>query len=110
MTAPLFAALPGPVGPLRGKLDARVAELAGRGVDLDPDLVLVVQSLADRIDDANGARTFRGFVMLTAEYRSARRDLFEGVSSESGPDALDVALAAFRAASPIDTAGPIPDN
>lgn len=104
MTAPLFAALPGPVGPLRAKLDARVAELAADGQDLDPDLVLVVQSLADRIDDANGARAFRGFVMLTAEYRAARRDLFEGVTVDPGPDALDVLFEQFNAAADADPA------
>lgn len=106
----LFAALPGPVGPLRAKLDARVSELADGGQLLDPDLVLVVQSLADRIDDANAARAFRGFVMLTAEYRSARRDLFEGVTDDHGPDALDVALAEFRAAATGHTPGPVPDH
>jgi hypothetical protein len=102
VTDPLFAALPGPVGPLRALVDARVAELAG--ADLPADLVLVVQSLADRVDAANATRQFRGFVMLTAEYRAARRDLFDG-RDDTGPDPIDVALAAFRAAEADDAAG-----
>lgn len=97
MTDPLFAALPGPVGPLRALLDARCAELAGQGHQLPADLVLVVASLADRIDAANGAKAYRGFVMLTAEYRAARRDLLEGLD-DTGPDPLEAALAEFRAA------------
>ena len=63
-TDPLFAALPGPRGPLRTLLDARVDELRAAGQRLDPDLVLVVASLADRIDQANGAGAYRGFVMM----------------------------------------------
>jgi hypothetical protein len=71
VTEPLFAALPGPAGPLRRLLDER---LAGES-DADPVLALVVRSLADRIDWAIGGRQYRGFVMLTAEFRSAYRDL-----------------------------------
>ena len=104
MTDPLFAALPGPRGPLRLLLDARLDELRGQGHELAPDLVLVVASLADRIDDANGARAYRGFVMLTAEYRAARRDLLEGLD-DGGADPLEAALAAFSAAENGHTAG-----
>jgi hypothetical protein len=42
--------------------------------------------------------------MLTAEYRAARRDLFDG-RDDTGPDPIDVALAAFRAAEADDAAG-----
>jgi hypothetical protein len=101
MTDPLFAALPGPIGALRRLLDARVAELQAAGNTLEPDLVLLVRSLADRIDTANATNAYRGFVMLTAEYRAARRDLFDGAA-----DPLQVALADFRAAAaghPTDT-------
>lgn len=106
MTDALFAALPGPAGPLRELLDAKVAELAGQRVDLPADLVLVVQSLADRIDSANAARQYRGFVMLTAEYRAARRDLFEVVAGV-GDDGFDQALAEFRAAEAGHPPGPV---
>jgi hypothetical protein len=105
VTDPLFAALPGPAGPLRALLDARVAEVGG---DLPADLVLVVRSLADRIDSANAARQYRGFVMLTAEYRAARRDLFDGVGV--GDDGFDQALAAFRAAEAGHPADPVPPH
>ena len=105
MTDPLFAALPGPVGKVRAATDAHVAELAGAG--LPRELVLVVQALADRIDWANATRQYRGFVMLTAEFRAACRDLFDG-RDDTGPDPIDVALAAFRAAEADDAAGPVP--
>lgn len=101
MTDPLFAALPGPVGPLRRLLDAAVAEVTD---PLPADLVLVVQSLADRVDSANATRQFRGFVMLTAEYRAARRDLFESVDT-SADDGLEAALAEFSAAESGNTPG-----
>jgi hypothetical protein len=71
VTEPLFAALPGPAGPLRTLLDARLADHP----DADPVLALVVRSLADRIDWAIGGRQYRGFVMITAEFRAAYRDL-----------------------------------
>lgn len=109
MTDPLFAALPGPTGPLRGLLDDRCSELTAQGVKLPADLVLVVASLADRIDAANGAKAYRGFVMLTAEYRAARRDLLEGVD-DSGPDPLEAALAEFRAAEMGNPPGPVPTH
>jgi hypothetical protein len=105
MTDPLFAALPGPIGALRRLLDARVAELQAAGNTLEPDLVLLVRSLADRIDTANATNAYRGFVMLTAEYRAARRDLFDG-ADDGAADPLQVALADFRAAAaghPTDT-------
>lgn len=107
MTDPLFAALPGPRGPLRTLLDARVAELRAAGQDLADDLVLVVASLADRIDDANGARAYRGFVMLTAEYRAARRDLLDGLD-DGGADPLEAALVAFRESQAGHAPGPVP--
>jgi hypothetical protein len=69
-TDPLFALLPGSHGPLRRLL----AEQTG-GRDLPGDLLHVVESLADRIDAANAAGAYRGFVMLTAEYRAARAEL-----------------------------------
>lgn len=71
MTDPLFAALPGPAGPLRQLLDSRLADVP----DADQVLALVVQSLADRIDWAVAGRQYRGFVMLTAEFRAAYREL-----------------------------------
>ena len=110
MTAPLFAALPGPRGPLRKLLDAKLATLTEQGHEFPADLVLVVASLADRIDDANGARAYRGFVMLTAEYRAARRDLFEGVLVDDGPDPLEIALAEFRAAEADNSPGLLPHD
>lgn len=111
MTDPLFAALPGRQGPVRRSLDDRVAEVRAGGRILDADLVLVVQSLADRIDDANGARAFRGFVMLTAEYRAARRDLLDVRDDEpAGPDPLEAALAAFNAAEAGHPSGPVPTH
>lgn len=109
MTDPLFAALPGPVGPLRALLDARCRELTDQGVELPADLVMLVASLADRIDEANGARAYRGFVMLSAEYRAARRDLLEGID-DSGPDPLEAALADFRAAEMGHPPGPVPTH
>ena len=97
MTDPLFAALPGPAGPLRRLLDERIGELTAAGHVLEQDLALVVRSLADRIDDANAGRAYRGFVMLTAEYRAARRDLFADLD-DGGADPLEAALGAFLAA------------
>ena len=102
MTDPLFAALPGPRGPLRALLDARVAELEAAANVLPADLVLVVQSLADRIDAANATRAYRGFVMLTAEYRAARRDLLDG-ADDGGADPLEAARNSANA-----DPGPVP--
>jgi hypothetical protein len=71
VTDPLFAALPGPAGEVRQALDARLRDEP----DADPVLALVVRSLADRIDWAIAGRQYRGFVMITAEFRAAYRDL-----------------------------------
>lgn len=109
MTDPLFEAFPGPIGPLRQLLDTRIGELVDQGHELAADLALVVRSLANRIDEANGARAYRGFVMLTAEYRAARRDLFEGLD-DGGADPLEVALAEFRAAEAGHPPGPVPTH
>jgi hypothetical protein len=108
VTDPLFAYLPGPVGPLRAALDALVADQVTAGALLRPDLILVAESLADRIDSANAARAYRGLVLLTAEYRAATRDLFEAVPAAD--DGLDAALAEFRAAEAHHPAGPVPNN
>jgi hypothetical protein len=56
---------------LRKLLDVKLADVP----DADPVLALVVRSLADRIDWAIGGRQYRGFVMITAEFRAAYRDL-----------------------------------
>jgi len=106
VTDPLFALLPGPVGQLRATLDALIAERTAAGAELAPDLVLVTESLADRIDAANAVHAYRGLVLLTAEYRAARRDLFESVGDAD--DGLDAALAEFRAAETNHAAGPVP--
>ena len=86
MTDPLFAALPGPAGPLRALLDARLAELGG---DHDPVLTLVLRSLADRLDWAIAGRQARGFVLLTAEFWRAYRDL---TATEAVDDSFDALL------------------
>ena len=67
----------------------------------------VAQSLADRIDAANAVHAYRGFVLLTAEYRAARRDLFEGVANDDAGDDLAAALAEFRAAETDHAAGSV---
>jgi hypothetical protein len=74
-----------------------MAELDAAGNVLAADLALVVQSLADRIDIANTGMQSRGFVMLTAEYRAARRDLFDG-ADDGGADPFEASMAAFLAA------------
>ena len=89
MTEPLFAALPGPAGPLRRLLDAKLAEVG----DADPVLALVVQSLADRIDWAIGGRQYRGFVMITAEFRAAYRELVPTVVADDSFDQLIAEIA-----------------
>jgi hypothetical protein len=98
-----------PAGPLRQALDSLVTELTGSGTDLPADLVLVAQSLADRIDDANRSRVSRGFGILTAEFRAARRDLFAG-TGVTPDDSFAAALAEFRAAEAGHPAGPVPDH
>jgi hypothetical protein len=98
MSEPLFVvttAVAGRHGPIRAALDGRLAQLEGR--DWEPDMVLLVQSLADRIDQANAMRDRRGYVTLSAEYRAARIDLF-GADDGGGTDPLAEALAAFSAA------------
>lgn len=84
MTEPLFAALPGPAGPLRRLLDVKIAEVG----DADPVLAMVVRSLADRIDWAIGGRQYRGFVMITAEFRAAYRELVPTVVADDSFDKL----------------------
>lgn len=106
MSDPLFAYLPGPVGPLRAALDQVIADQVTAGAELRPDLILVAESLADRIDSANAARAYRGLVLLTAEYRACTRDLFEAVPAAD--DGLDAALAEFRAAEANNAAGSVP--
>jgi hypothetical protein len=84
VTDPLFAALPGPAGPLRTLLDAKLAEDS----DADPVLALVVRSLADRIDWAIGGRQYRGFVMITAEFRAAYRELMPQIVADDSFEEL----------------------
>jgi hypothetical protein len=84
VTEPLFAALPGPAGPLRRLLDVKLAVVG----DADPVLALVVRSLADRIDWAIGGRQYRGFVMITAEFRAAYRELVPTVVADDSFDQL----------------------
>lgn len=115
MSDPLFdlVALPAPhAGPLRKALDLRVADCAEAEVDLPADLLVVARALADRIDSAIASRQYRGFVMLTAEYRSARRDLFENVAGTGDDDGFAAALAEFeaseRAGTPDHSTGPGP--
>jgi hypothetical protein len=107
VTDPLFAVLPGPAGPLRTLFDDQVA---AAGVELPADLVLVVAHLADRIDWAVGGRQYRGFVMLTAEYRAARRDLFGDVAAGDDDDGFAEALAALSAAEAGHHPGPLTDH
>jgi hypothetical protein len=93
MTDPLFAALPGPAGEVRQALDARLADEP----DADPVLALVVRSLADRIDWAIGGRQYRGFVMITAEFRAAYRDLLPQVAADDTFEQLLAEIAADAA-------------
>ena len=79
-TDALFDVLPGPHGRLRRLLAEQTA-----GRDLPGDLLHVVESLADRIDAANAAGAYRGFVMLTAEYRAARADLLGDLAPADDP-------------------------
>ena len=82
MTDPLFAVLPGPAGQLRTLLDAECTAAAAAGAVLPADLVLVVAHLADRIDWAVGGRQYRGFVMITAVFRAAYRELVPTVAAD----------------------------
>jgi hypothetical protein len=108
-TEPLWTEPARPHGLVRKALDARIASLRAAGSDLPDDLAVVAQSLADRIDAANAGGDRRGYVMLSAEYRAARRDLLEGVMSvDNGPDPLAAALADFRAATAGHDSEPIP--
>jgi hypothetical protein len=84
VTEPLFAALPGPAGPLRQLLDVKLAD----DPDADPVLALVVRSLADRIDWAIGGRQYRGFVMITAEFRAAYRELVPQIAADDSFEEL----------------------
>lgn len=114
MTDALFdlVAMPAPhAGPLRKALDGKITEATEAEIPVDADLIVVTRALADRIDSAIAARAYRGFVMLTAEYRSARRDLFEHVAGDAGDDGFAAALAEFeaseRAASSGHPEGPV---
>lgn len=107
MTNPLFPVPARPAGPLRELLAGRLDALRADGHDLPDDLALVTLSLADRIDAANAGGDRRGFVMLTAEYRAARRDLLEGLD-DAGTDPLDAAIAAFRASEGHHPTEPVP--
>jgi hypothetical protein len=107
---PLFAVLPGPAGQLRTLLNAEVATATGAGAVLPADLVLVCAHLADRIDWAVAGRQYRGFVMLTAEYRAARRELFGDLGAADDSDGFADALAALSAAEAGHTAGPLPGH
>lgn len=85
--------------PIRAALDARMRQL--EGADWEPDLVVLAQSLADRLDAANAARTqnrggIPGYVQLSGEYRACRLDLF-GAADDNGSDPLAAALADFSA-------------
>lgn len=105
---PLFTEPPRPVGVIRAALDRRLASQP----ELDtshPDLVLLAQSLAGRLDRMDACGERRGYVMVAAEYRAARRDLL-GDQLTAGADPLDEALAAFRAAAEADPQGPVPQH
>jgi len=109
-TEPLFDVPVRPGGRVRVALDARLDVLRTAGADVPEDLAVVCQALADRVDAANSGGDRRGYVMLSAEYRAARRDLLEGLvlPSDGGPDSLESAIAEFRAATSGDGAGPVP--
>lgn len=75
-------------------LQRRIDQAKADQHELADDLALVALSLADRIDSANARDERRGFVMLTAEYRAARAQLFDGLDA-AGADPLDAALSEF---------------
>jgi len=81
-------------GALRRSLTAAVRKAHDDGHDLPDDLILVALSLADRIDWANARGERRGFVMLTAEYRSARAQLFDGLAG-AADDGFEAAMGEF---------------
>ena len=98
--------------PIRAALDARMAQL--EGADWEPDLVVLAQSLADRLDAANAARTqnrggIPGYVQLSSEYRACRVDLF-GATDDTGNDPLAAALAEFSASEAGHPQGPVPPD
>jgi hypothetical protein len=102
-TEPLFDVPVRPAGRVRSSLDARLDVLRAGGADVPEDLAVVCQALADRVDAANAGGDRRGYVMLSAEYRAARRDLLEGlVTGGGGPDPLEAAWAEFSAATSGD--------
>lgn len=95
MTAPLwdFPAVPAGKGPVRGQLAGALDAARAAGQDPPEDLALVALALADRIDEAIARRERRGFTLLTAEYRAARAQLFDGLPA--GGDGFDAAFATF---------------
>lgn len=98
MTEALFTVTVGPSGahgPIRLALDGRMMQLEGR--DWEPDLTLLAQALANRLDQAEAARDRRGFVTLSQEYRACRIDLF-GADDGGADDGLSAAIAAFAEA------------
>ena len=106
-TEPLFDVPVRPAGKVRASLDARLDKLRAAGSDVPDDLAVVCQALADRVDAANAGGDRRGYVMLSAEYRAARRDLLEGlVSGDGGPDPLEAAWREFSSATAGDAPGP----
>lgn len=112
MTGAALFDLPGPPpGLIRRALDKWLDELRADGARVPEDLAIVAQMLANRVDQANAAANQRGYVMLSAEYRAARHDLLEGITTDvgAGPDPLAVALAEFRAATATDDEGSIPN-
>jgi hypothetical protein len=108
-TDPLWTEPARPHGLIRRALDAKIALLRDAGNDVPEDLAIVTAALADRIDSANAGGDRRGYVMLSAEYRQARHDLFDGITDNGGgPDPLTVALADFRNAQAGNNPGPVP--
>lgn len=104
-TEPLFTEPAWPSGPIRAALDSRLAELPDATL-AHPDLVILTRSLAGRLDRMDACGERRGYVMLAAEYRAARRDLLP--DTIAGPDPLQAALDDWRAAQASDAEGPVP--
>jgi hypothetical protein len=99
VTAPLFDVPAPPPGRVRVALDKRLEQLRRDGHEVPEDLAVVAQALATRLDTANAGGARNGYVMLSAEYRAARRDLLEGIAADDGgTDSLEAAIADFRAA------------